>query len=89
VAQAKAAAGERAVVLASANIAQQCLNAGLLDVIQVSLVPVLLGQGIPFFQGLTNTPVELDDPTVIEGTRVTHLYYRVGKPPHVPTSPED
>jgi DNA-binding transcriptional ArsR family regulator len=49
----------------------------MLDVIQGSLVPVLLGQGIPFFQNLRHAPVELDDPTVIPGTRVTHLYYRV------------
>jgi dihydrofolate reductase len=75
--QAKAAAGERSVSVAGPNIAQQCLDAGLLDEIIVSLVPVLLGQGIPFFANLGRFPVELEDPRVIEGTRVTHLYYRV------------
>ncbi|MGZ3598772.1 MAG: dihydrofolate reductase family protein [Ktedonobacterales bacterium] len=77
VAQAKSVAGDKITSVASANIAQQCLNAGLLDAIAVDLVPVLLGKGIRFFDHLTSAPVELEDPRVIEGTRVTHLYYRV------------
>lgn len=77
VAQAKASAGDKVVAIASANIAQQCLNAGLLDEIHVSLVPVLLGAGIPFFANLANTPIQLDDPRIIAGTGVLHLCYRV------------
>ena len=77
VAQAKALAGEKIVAVATPTITQQCLNAGLLDAISVDLVPVLLGEGIPFFANLRDTPVMLEDPTVTEGTRVTHLYYRV------------
>jgi dihydrofolate reductase len=77
VAQAKVVAGDKRVAVASANIAQQCLNAGLLDGISVNLVPVLLGKGIRFFDNLSGTPVELEGPRVIEGTGVTHLYYRV------------
>ncbi|HEX8034428.1 MAG TPA: dihydrofolate reductase family protein, partial [Ktedonobacterales bacterium] len=79
VAQAKAVAGDKITSVASANIAQQCLNAGLLDEIAVDLVPVLLGKGIRFFDHLTTAPVELEGPQVIEGTRVTHLRYRVRK----------
>lgn len=77
VAQAKAVAGDKIASVASASIAQQCLNAGLLDAIVVDLIPVLLGKGIRFFDHLTTAPVELEDPKVIEGTHVTHLYYRV------------
>ena len=77
VAQAKAVAGEKAVAVASANIAQQCLNAGLLDEIVVDLVPVLLGEGIRFFDNLSRSPILLEGPRVIEGTGVTHLRYRV------------
>lgn len=78
VAQAKAVVGDNKIVsVASANIAQQCLNAGLLDGISVDLVPVLLGEGIRFFDHLSNAPVKLEDPDIIEGTGVTHLYYRV------------
>jgi len=76
VAQAKAVAGDKMVTVASADVAQQCLNAGLLDGISVNLVPVLLGEGIRFFDHLSGS-VELEDPRVTEGTRVTHLYYRV------------
>jgi len=43
----------------------------------VNLVPVLLGEGIRFFDNLKGTPVELKGPRVIEGTGVTHLHYRV------------
>jgi dihydrofolate reductase len=75
--QAQAAAGEKAVAVASPNIAQQYLNAGLLDEIAVDLVPVLLGTGIRFFDNLTNAPVKLEDPHVTEGVGVTHLVYRV------------
>jgi dihydrofolate reductase len=77
--RAQAAAGDRWVLVAGANVAQQCLDLGLIDEIRVELVPVLLGSGIPFFANLHNTPVLLDDPTVVEGERVTHLAYRVRK----------
>jgi dihydrofolate reductase len=77
VAQAKAVAGDKLVGVAGPNIVQQCLNAGLLDEIVVNLVPVLLGDGIRFFEGIRDAPVMLEGPRVIEGTGVTHLYYRV------------
>ncbi len=77
VAQAKAAAGGKAVGVAGPNVAQQCLNAGLLDEIRIELVPVLLGSGIRFFDNVENTPVRFEDPEVIEGTGVTHLRYRL------------
>jgi dihydrofolate reductase len=74
--QAKAAAGEKDVIIASPSIVQQALNAGLLDVVNIDLVPYLLGAGTPYFANLIST-VRLDDPTVRPGTRVTHLSYRV------------
>lgn len=76
IAQAKAVAGDRTVAVASADIAQQCLNLGLLDAITVDLVPVLLGSGTPFFANL-HQPVALGTPTVVEGHGVTHLRFRV------------
>jgi dihydrofolate reductase len=77
IAQAQAVAGERSVGIASANVAAQALDAGLLDVIQASVVPVLLGRGIPFFSGLARYPVMLEDPVIVPGSRVTHMYFRV------------
>jgi dihydrofolate reductase len=79
VAQAKALAGDKVVAVATPTITQQCLNAGLLDVIRVDLVPVLLGKGIRWFDNLSHAPVMLDDPEVTEGLRVTHLAYRLRK----------
>ncbi len=75
VAVAKQAAGEKSVVIASPSIAQQCLNAGLLDEVAVSLVPVLLGSGIPLFANLEHVPMMLDGPRVAEGSGVTHLRF--------------
>ncbi|KAA0023543.1 dihydrofolate reductase family protein [Antrihabitans cavernicola] len=79
VAQAKAAAGEKTVAIASADITRQCLDAGLVDAIAVDLIPVLLGDGIPFFANLASAPIRLENPTVRKGNRVTHLVYKVSK----------
>jgi len=46
VALAQDAAGDRYVAVASAKITQQCLDAGLLDAINVDLVPIMLGHGV-------------------------------------------
>jgi hypothetical protein len=54
-----------------------CINLGLLDEITVNLTPVLLGSGVRLFDHLSNVPVPLDDPVVIEGTGVTTVRYRV------------
>lgn len=75
-AQAKAAAGEKNVTVGGASIAQQCLNAGLVDEIYVHLVPVLLGGGTRLFENLS-APVDLEQLQVIEAPGVTHLRYRV------------
>ncbi len=72
--------GSRLVGIASPTIAQQRLNAGLLDAIRISLVPVLLGEGIRFFDNLQTVPIMLDDhPRVTQGVGVTHLHYRIEK----------
>lgn len=71
-------AGDRDISIAGATITRGCLDAGLLDAIQVSLVPVILGAGIPWLAG-TRGPVRLSDPDVIEDRGVTHLRYAVRK----------
>jgi dihydrofolate reductase len=77
VAEAKRLAGARVVSVAGADVARQCLAAGLLDEIVVSLVPVILGGGKPWFAGTENAPWRLSDPEVVEAPGVTHLRYRV------------
>ena len=70
-------AAGKSVVVASATIAQQCLNAGLLDEIHIDLVPFVLGEGVRLFERLVVTPIALGDPEVSIGQGVTHLTYRV------------
>jgi dihydrofolate reductase len=78
VALARELAGERNVGVNAGTIAQQCLDAGLLDEVGIDLVPVLLGGGTPFFTDLDGAPYELEGPvSLAEGTDVTHLRYRV------------
>jgi dihydrofolate reductase len=78
VAQAKAAAGSRDVLLHGADTAQRCLRAGLLDEMEIHLVPVLLGEGRRLFDDLGGDHVELDLVRVIDAPGVTHLRFRVG-----------
>ena len=77
VARAKTAAGSKSVGVHGADTIQQCLNAGLLDEIQVDLAAVLLGEGVRLFDHLADTPVVLGDPKVVDGVGVTHLRYPV------------
>ncbi len=71
-------AGDKGVAVNGGQIARQCLDAGLLDEVWVDLVPVLLGDGTPFFPELTGAPYALEGPlSVTEGKAVTHLRYRV------------
>jgi dihydrofolate reductase len=78
--QAKAAAGDKDVsVGGGANIIQQYLSAGLLDEIQIHLVPVLLGDGRRLFEHTGTGQIELERTRVIESPGVTHLRFRVVK----------
>jgi dihydrofolate reductase len=77
VAQAKAAAGDRWVSFLGASVPQQALRAGLVDEIQIHLVPVLLGAGVRLFDGLDGHPLRMEIIRVVEGPTVTHLRYRV------------
>jgi dihydrofolate reductase len=76
IAKAVELAGDLDVAIAGASVARQALDAGLLDVIDVSLIPVVLGSGIPWFAGAAG-PVRLSDPVVREARGVTHLRYDV------------
>jgi dihydrofolate reductase len=75
--RARAVAGDGVVGLSGASIAQQALAAGLVDEIRLHVAPVLLGDGVRLFAHLREAPIVLDDPEVIQGSRATHLRYRV------------
>ena len=77
IAKAREIAGDKDVTIASAGVIQQALDLGLVDEIGVSLVPVLFGEGIPYFSKLDRGHVLLDDPVVVQGRRALHLRYPV------------
>ena len=74
--QAKSAAGDANVLVHGAGLAQSCLLAGVLDELEIHLIPVLLGAGRPLF-GILPAHIELELARVIDAPGVTHLRYRV------------
>lgn len=77
-ARAREAAGERNVLVHGAGIARLALAAGVLDELELHVVPVLLGQGRRLFEGLAPEQIELQRTRVLEGEAgVTHMHYRV------------
>ena len=80
IAKAKAAAGGKQVtVVGGANTAQQCLRAGLVDEIHIGVVPVLLGDGLRFFEPLAHEGLKLVQTRVFESPTRTDLWYSVVK----------
>jgi dihydrofolate reductase len=77
VAKAREIAGDKHVTIASANVIQQALDLGLVDEVWISLAPVLLGEGKPYFSRLGRGHLLLDDPDVVQGNRAVHLRYPV------------
>jgi dihydrofolate reductase len=75
---AKQAAGDRNVLVHGVGTTQLALAAGVLDELELHVVPVLLGQGRPLFGGLVREHIELQRTRVLEGENgVTHMHYRV------------
>jgi dihydrofolate reductase len=78
--QARAVAGDKDVSVAGgASLVQQYLKAGLIDELQIHVVPLLLGDGVRLFDNLGTKQVELEGTRVIESPAVTHMKYRVVK----------
>ena len=76
--RAKEAAGDKDVLVHGAGTAQLALAAGVLDELEIHLVPVLLGQGRRLFDHLGPEHIELERTRILEGEAgVTHMRYRV------------
>ena len=76
--QAREAAGDRNVLVHGAGTAQLALAAGVLDELELHVIPVLFGQGRRLFEGLAAEQIELERTRVLEGEGgVTHMHYRV------------
>ena len=74
---AKRAAGDKNVLVHGAAVAQLALAAGVLDELEIHVVPVLFGQGRRLFDNLDPEQIELERTRVLEGDGVTHMHYRV------------
>jgi dihydrofolate reductase len=78
IARAKAHSGEdRIVSVTAGDLTGQALEAGLVDELSLALVPVVFGTGVRFFGDYAGRRQLFDDPTVVQGDRVTHLHYRI------------
>ena len=76
--QAKQAAGDKSVLVHGAGTAQLALAAGVLDELEIHLIPVLFGQGRRLFDHLSPEHIELERTRILEGEGgVTHMRYRV------------
>jgi dihydrofolate reductase len=76
--QAKQAAGDKNVLVHGAGTAQLALAAGVLDELEIHLIPVLFGQGRRVFENLRPEQIELERTRILEGEDgVTHMHYRV------------
>jgi Dihydrofolate reductase len=76
--RAREAAGEKnVIVMGGAEILRQCLDAGIVDELTLTIAPVLLGAGKRLFDGIGSTDVEFERIGVIESPFATHIRYRV------------
>jgi dihydrofolate reductase len=75
--KARQIAGDKGIAVGAPSIAQQCLKAGLVDEMQIDLVPVLLGEGIRLFDHLGSQTIELMSTKISAAPDVIHLRYRV------------
>ena len=75
-ARAKAAAGDRNVLVHGAYTAQRALEAGVLDELVIHQIPVLFGRGRRLFDVLPSR-IELEIVRVIDTPEATHIHYRV------------
>ena len=76
--RAKEAAGDKNVLVHGVGTASLALAAGVLDEIELHVVPVLFGQGRRLFEDLAPEQIELERTRILEGENgVTHMHYRV------------
>jgi dihydrofolate reductase len=72
----EAAAGKDVTIGGGAGAINQYLAAGLVDELELNVVPLLLGDGARLFEGV-GTTVQLEQVRAVDAPGVTHLKYRV------------
>jgi dihydrofolate reductase len=71
-----AGGGKDVSIAGGADVVQQCLAAGLLDDLLVSVVPILLGAGARLFDNLGEPKPLLRQVEAVDAPGVTHIRYR-------------
>ena len=71
----EAAAGKDVMLWGGARAVQQYLAAGLLDVLELHVVPVVLGDGARLLDDPRNAQVQLEKVRTVEAPGVTHVKY--------------
>ena len=77
IAKAKAAAGERNVMLIGASTNQQCINSGFCDELHIGIMPVLLGGGLRLFEHIDAAHIRLEKIRLFEFGARTDFWFRV------------
>jgi dihydrofolate reductase len=75
---AREAAGEKnVIVMGGADVLRQCLDAGIVDELALTIAPILLGSGKRLFDGIAATDLRFEPAAVIGSPAATHIRYRV------------
>ena len=77
ISESRVAAGDKYVNVLGASVAAQCLAAGVLDEVLVSVAPVLLGDGTRLFEHPGGKTVRLKQINVSHTPQMTNLWYRI------------
>jgi dihydrofolate reductase len=77
--QAKASAGDKNVMLFGSTMARLGLEAGVVDEIQLHLVPILLNDGVRLFDQIQARYIKLEKMEAVDSPKVTNLRYKVIK----------
>lgn len=76
--QAKAVARDKhVVVMGGANVARQCIKAGVLDFLHIHIVPVLMGEGTRLFELTGVKLIELEIESMVASPNATHYKFKV------------
>jgi len=75
----RAAAAKDVLIMGGANAIQQFLAAGLVDQVNISMVPLMLGGGERLLDNFGDPPPRFEQTRIVEGPGVVHLRYRVAR----------
>ncbi len=77
IASAKAAAGDKNVILIGASVNQQAMNAGLCDELHIGMMPILVGSGLRLFEHLDSARIRLEKLRLFESGARTDIWFRI------------